>query len=125
MTAAGSVLGQFVAVKVTVASSHLWVPIALVKGSFVTSCGMFPNCLPHTPGTTTTQPELSEHLCALHLHPCSWVMGRLWFVWWGLGLGWPVLGQTWHRGSHRRSLLEEPTAIHTLGGEMPCGTCHK
>lgn len=28
-------------------------------------------------------------------------MGCLWFVWWGLGLGWPVLGQTSHRGKVR------------------------
>lgn len=84
-----------------VASSRVWMPIAIVKGSFVTSREMFPNSLPHTPGIKTTQLELGEHLCALQLHPCSWVMGCLWFVWWGLGLGWPVLGQTSHRGKVR------------------------
>lgn len=101
MTAAGSVLGQFVAVKITVAWSHLWVPVALVKGSFVTTHGMFPNCLPHAPGIKLTWPELRDHLCALQLHPCSWVAGRLQFVWWGLSLGWPVSGQTSHRGRGR------------------------
>lgn len=39
MTAAGSVLGQVVAFKVMVGSSHLWLLIALLKGSVM--CGMW------------------------------------------------------------------------------------
>lgn len=80
MAAAGSVLRQFVAIKLMVASSHLWVPIALVKGSFVIACEMFSNCLPHTPGIKITGPELGEQLYALQPHPCSWITGCLWFV---------------------------------------------
>lgn len=101
MTADGSVLGQLVAVKVTVANSHLWVPVALEKGCFVTICGMFPNCLPHASGIKPTWPELKDHLCALQLHPCSWVTGCLRFVCVGLSLGRPVSGQTSYRGKIR------------------------
>lgn len=83
------------------ASPHLCVPAASVKGSSVTSRGMLPSYflpvsyLPPKPGVKLLQPELGERLCALQPQPCSWPwVSTVPVV--GMGLGWPALGQASH-----------------------------